>query len=129
MTLEESLGVRLIERGSQTLRLTEEGRALHERTHGLLGEIAEAGEAVVLGASTPKGRLHTHIPRRPDHADSRQPTSDVSSFSSTSIGTFKHRRFRSKISTTAGLGSVVDAWLTPTSSVISTGRNIAGRST
>ena len=31
--LEESLGVRLIERGSQTLRLTDEGRALHERTH------------------------------------------------------------------------------------------------
>ncbi len=60
--LEESLGVRLIERGSQTLRLTEEGRALHERTHGLLSEITEAGEAVVLGASTPKGRLRVSAP-------------------------------------------------------------------
>jgi DNA-binding transcriptional LysR family regulator len=60
--LEESLGVRLIERGSQNLRLTDEGRALHERTHGLLGEIAEAGEAVVLGASTPKGRLRVSAP-------------------------------------------------------------------
>lgn len=60
--LEESLGVRLIERGSQTLRLTEEGRALHERTHGLLGEITEAGEAVVLGASTPRGRLRVSAP-------------------------------------------------------------------
>ncbi|SON56638.1 D-malate degradation protein R [Hartmannibacter diazotrophicus] len=60
--LEESLGVRLIERGSQTLRLTDEGRALHERTHGLLGEIAEAGEAVVLGASTPRGRLRVSAP-------------------------------------------------------------------
>ncbi|KAA3512885.1 LysR family transcriptional regulator [Agrobacterium rosae] len=60
--LEESLGVRLIERGSQNLRLTDEGRALHERTHGLLSEIAEAGEAVVLGASTPKGRLRVSAP-------------------------------------------------------------------
>ncbi|MCM2292552.1 LysR family transcriptional regulator [Allorhizobium sp. BGMRC 0089] len=60
--LEDSLGVRLIERGSQTLRLTDEGRALHERTHGLLSEITEAGEAVVLGASTPRGRLRVSAP-------------------------------------------------------------------
>lgn len=60
--LEHSLGVRLIERGYQTLRLTDEGRALHERTHGLLSEIAEAGEAVVLGASTPRGRLRVSAP-------------------------------------------------------------------
>jgi DNA-binding transcriptional LysR family regulator len=60
--LEHSLGVRLIERGSRSLRLTEEGRALHERTHGLLSEIAEAGEAVVLGASTPRGRLRVSAP-------------------------------------------------------------------
>jgi len=60
--LEQSLGVRLIERGSQNLRLTDEGRALHERTHGLLSEIAEAGEAVVLGASTPRGRLRVSAP-------------------------------------------------------------------
>src|SRR4051812_29785594 len=49
--LEHSLGVRLIDRGTHTLRLTEEGHALHTRTEGLLAEIAEAGEAVVLGAS------------------------------------------------------------------------------
>lgn len=60
--LEQSLGVRLIERGSQNLRLTEEGRALHERTCGPLDEIAEAGEAVVLGASAPRGRLRVSIP-------------------------------------------------------------------
>jgi DNA-binding transcriptional LysR family regulator len=60
--LEQSLGVRLIERGSHSLRLTEEGRALHERTDGLLSEIAEAGEAVVLGASTPRGRLRVSAP-------------------------------------------------------------------
>src|SRR6186713_2299962 len=60
--LEQSLGVRLIERGALILRLTDEGRALHERTRGLLSEIAEAGEAVVLGASTPKGRLRVSAP-------------------------------------------------------------------
>ena len=60
--LEQSLGVRLIERGSQSLRLTDEGRVLHERTRGLLSEIAEAGEAVVLGAATPKGRLRVSAP-------------------------------------------------------------------
>jgi DNA-binding transcriptional LysR family regulator len=60
--LEQSLGVRLIERGSHGLRLTEEGRALHERTDGPLAEIAEAGEAVVLGAATPRGRLRVSAP-------------------------------------------------------------------
>lgn len=60
--LEQRLGVRLIERGSQKLRLTDEGRALHERTTGPLSEIAEAGEAVVLGASTPRGRLRVSAP-------------------------------------------------------------------
>jgi DNA-binding transcriptional LysR family regulator len=60
--LEQSLGVRLIERGTHVLRLTEEGRALHERTAGPLPEIAEAGEAVVLGSSTPRGRLRISVP-------------------------------------------------------------------
>ncbi|MCP1849175.1 DNA-binding transcriptional LysR family regulator [Bradyrhizobium sp. USDA 4518] len=60
--LEQSLGVRLIERGSQSLRRTDEGRALHERTSGPLSDIAEAGEAVVLGASTPRGRLRVSAP-------------------------------------------------------------------
>ena len=60
--LEQNLGVRLIERGSHSLRLTDEGQTLHERTRALLSEIVEAGEAVVLGASTPKGRLRVSAP-------------------------------------------------------------------
>jgi DNA-binding transcriptional LysR family regulator len=60
--LEQSLGVRLIERGTHTLRLTEEGRALHGRTEGPLSEIAEAGEAVALGASSPRGLLRVSAP-------------------------------------------------------------------
>ena len=60
--LEQSLGARLIERGGRTLRLTEEGRALHERTQGLLAELAEVGDAIALGASTPRGRLRVSAP-------------------------------------------------------------------
>lgn len=60
--LEQSLGVRLIERGTHGLRLTEEGRLLHERTEGPLADIAEAGEAVMLGATVPRGRLRVSAP-------------------------------------------------------------------
>ena len=60
--LEQSLGVRLIERGGRELRLTDEGRTLHERTQGLLAEIAEVREAIVLGAATPRGRLRVSAP-------------------------------------------------------------------
>lgn len=60
--LEQSLGVRLIERGARTLRLTEEGRELHLRTRGPLAEIIEAGEAMASGAPTPKGLLRVSAP-------------------------------------------------------------------
>lgn len=60
--LEQELGVRLIDRGSHSLRLTDEGRALHENTVGLLSQIAEVGEAVVLGSATPRGRLRISSP-------------------------------------------------------------------
>ncbi len=60
--LEQSLGVRLIERGGHVLRLTEEGRSLHERTAGLMAELAEAGEAVASRAPVPRGRLRVSAP-------------------------------------------------------------------
>src|SRR6266702_4378437 len=60
--LEEELGVRLIERGSRRLRLTEEGLVLHERTRGLMAEIQEAGEAVASRAPLPRGRLRISAP-------------------------------------------------------------------
>lgn len=62
MDLEQSLGVRLLERGARSLRLTEEGQALYERTHALLGEIVEAGELVATGLSSPRGRLRVSAP-------------------------------------------------------------------
>lgn len=60
--LEESLGVRLLERGGRTLRLTDEGLALFTRTENLLGEIQEAGKAVSEGREGPRGRLRVSAP-------------------------------------------------------------------
>jgi DNA-binding transcriptional LysR family regulator len=60
--LETSLGLRLLERGARTLKLTEEGRALHERTGALLSEIEEAATDIAAGATTPRGRLRISAP-------------------------------------------------------------------
>jgi DNA-binding transcriptional LysR family regulator len=60
--LEQGLGVRLIERGTRSLRLTDEGLALHEATRGPLHDIAEAELAVGASASTPRGRLRVSAP-------------------------------------------------------------------
>jgi DNA-binding transcriptional LysR family regulator len=54
--------VRLIERGSRTLRLTEEGVALHARTGSQMGEIAEALQDVRAGLGRPSGRLRVSVP-------------------------------------------------------------------
>lgn len=62
MELEESLGVRLLERGSRTLRLTEEGSTLYAHTDGLLSEVAEVGEAIAGGLARPRGRLRVSAP-------------------------------------------------------------------
>jgi DNA-binding transcriptional LysR family regulator len=60
--LEAALGVRLIERGSRTLRLTDEGRELHQRTQGPLTEIVEAQRALSAGSSEPMGKLRVSAP-------------------------------------------------------------------
>ncbi|MDY0748190.1 LysR family transcriptional regulator [Paucibacter sp. R3-3] len=60
--LEESLGVRLIERGKRTLRLTDEGVVLHERTGSQIGEIKEALQDVKAGLGRPSGRLRISVP-------------------------------------------------------------------
>jgi DNA-binding transcriptional LysR family regulator len=60
--LEESLGVRLFERGRRNLRLTEEGRALHERTTSLLTEIAHVTEDIGSRTKRPRGRLRVSAP-------------------------------------------------------------------
>lgn len=60
--LEASLDLRLFERGARTLKLTEEGRALHERTSALLAELAETAAAVASGGGKPRGRLRISAP-------------------------------------------------------------------
>lgn len=60
--LEASLGLRLFERGARILKLTEEGRALCERTAQLLTELDETVVAIASGGHTPKGRLRISAP-------------------------------------------------------------------
>lgn len=60
--LEAALDVRLFERGARMLKLTEEGRALFERTGLLLTELEESAAAVASGGHAPKGRLRISAP-------------------------------------------------------------------
>lgn len=60
--LEAALGLRLFERGARDLKLTEEGRALHERTGALLTEIDETAAAIASGGEKPRGRLRISVP-------------------------------------------------------------------
>ncbi|MGO8089524.1 LysR family transcriptional regulator [Rhizobium leguminosarum] len=60
--LESSLDLRLFERGARNLKLTEEGRALFERTGALLAELDETASAIASGGQKPKGRLRISAP-------------------------------------------------------------------
>jgi DNA-binding transcriptional LysR family regulator len=62
MALEASLGVRLLERGSRVVRLTEEGALLLERTSGPLREVTEAVNVLRNGLSHPQGLLRVNAP-------------------------------------------------------------------
>jgi len=60
--LEAGLDLRLIERGARALKLTEEGRALFERTAVLLSELDETASAIASGGERPRGRLRISAP-------------------------------------------------------------------
>ncbi|MGI4942438.1 MAG: LysR family transcriptional regulator [Janthinobacterium lividum] len=62
VALETDLGVRLVERGTQSLKLTEAGATLYARTEGLLDEIFEAGQAIGANMAQPRGRLRVSAP-------------------------------------------------------------------
>jgi DNA-binding transcriptional LysR family regulator len=62
MDLEAALDIRLFERGARNLKLTEEGRALHERTVVLLTELDETAASIASGAEKPRGRLRISAP-------------------------------------------------------------------
>ncbi|WOH50125.1 LysR family transcriptional regulator [Bradyrhizobium sp. sBnM-33] len=60
--LESNLDLRLFERGTRALKLTEEGRALYERTGALLAELDETAAAIASGGEKPRGRLRISAP-------------------------------------------------------------------
>ncbi|MDE5439933.1 LysR family transcriptional regulator [Bradyrhizobium sp. CSA207] len=60
--LESSLDLRLFERGARALKLTEEGRALYERTGALLTELDETAAAIASGGDSPRGSLRISAP-------------------------------------------------------------------
>src|SRR4051794_27571824 len=60
--LESSLDLRLFERGVRALKLTQEGRALYERTGALLTELDETAAAIASGGDKPRGKLRISAP-------------------------------------------------------------------
>jgi len=60
--LEASLELRLFERGSRMLKLTQEGMALYERTSTLLTELDETAAAIAAGGDRPRGQLRISAP-------------------------------------------------------------------
>ena len=60
--LESGLNLRLFERGSHVLKLTEEGRVLFEKTSVLLTELDETTAAIASGGNEPRGRLRVSAP-------------------------------------------------------------------
>jgi len=60
--LESSLSLRLFERGARVLTLTQEGKALYERTGSLLTELEETAAAIASGGETPRGTLRISAP-------------------------------------------------------------------
>lgn len=60
--LEASLELRLFERGARVLKLTEEGRALFERTSQLFTELDETTTEIASGGREPRGRLRISAP-------------------------------------------------------------------
>jgi len=60
--LESRLDLRLFERGTRALKLTQEGRALYERTEALLTELDETATAIASGGDRPRGKLRISAP-------------------------------------------------------------------
>lgn len=60
--LEDELGVRLLQRSTRSLRLTDEGRAFHERCRRVLDDLDDARAMLAKTAETPRGRLRVSTP-------------------------------------------------------------------
>jgi len=60
--LEDQLGVRLLNRTTRRLALTEAGQLYYERANAILNEIEEANQAVLSLSATPRGTLRATVP-------------------------------------------------------------------
>jgi DNA-binding transcriptional LysR family regulator len=61
-SLEDRLGVRLLNRTTRRVALTDEGRAFSERVEAIVADIAEAESALTAALSQPRGRLRVGAP-------------------------------------------------------------------
>ena len=60
--LEEKLGVRLLQRSTRRIQLTEEGRLFHERCRRILDELDDARAMMQDAVAAPRGRLRVSLP-------------------------------------------------------------------
>jgi DNA-binding transcriptional LysR family regulator len=60
--LEDRLGVRLLNRTTRSISLTDDGAAYHERCARILSELEDANNALARSRSAPRGRLRVDTP-------------------------------------------------------------------
>ncbi|MEI2300187.1 LysR substrate-binding domain-containing protein [Ensifer sp. MJa1] len=60
--LEKQLGVRLLQRSTRSIRLTEEGRLFHERCRRILDDLDDAEASLADAVAMPRGRLRVSVP-------------------------------------------------------------------
>ncbi len=60
--LENQLGVRLVQRSTRSLRLTEEGRTFHERCRRILDDLDDAHESILRTREAPRGQIRLSCP-------------------------------------------------------------------
>jgi LysR family transcriptional regulator for bpeEF and oprC len=60
--LEQELGVKLLQRSTRLVSLTDEGSSFYERCRNILAELDDAESAVTMSNATPKGRLRIQMP-------------------------------------------------------------------
>lgn len=61
-TLERQVGVRLFQRSTRSIRLTEEGRLFHERCRRVLDDLEDAQASLAAAVAAPRGRLRLSLP-------------------------------------------------------------------